>query len=182
MKAQSTTQPTRFVKYKNPNLGQIHYMVQRNDIDGLESWDSEYVVVSSFDRNSIISAIIRDKYTANEVEAILANISKGEGVLEYMRFQNWRDLAKSVADGSYLIEDLQSIISRQIIQVEMPFYETLVGGRFESLSDYALKAGVKTNIDVINNKATVYLSFLMPNHTTVLESDAEVVISYYSGI
>lgn len=182
MKAQNTTQPARILKYKNPNIGQVHYLVERNDIDGEENWDSQYVIVSGFDRNTIISAIIRDKYTANEVEAILANAAKGEGIKEFMQFQNWRDLAKSVADGSYLKDDLQSILDRQIIQVEMPFASTLAGGDLESLSDYAVKAGIKSHIDVLNNKATVYLSFLLPDHQAALENHPSVTISYHKGI
>ena len=140
MKANSTQEPERIVKYKDPNTGMVNYLVQRKDTEESENWDFRCVEVFSFDKDSIIDAVIRDKYKQSAVEAIISNFIKCDKLVELMQFQNWRDMAKQIADGKYTIEELQSILDRKIYVIDLPFADTLMGGKYEALADYVLKA------------------------------------------
>lgn len=45
----------------------------------------------------IVSAIVRDRYTADDVEAILANFADKGSDETYEAFQSWRNRAKEIA-------------------------------------------------------------------------------------
>ncbi len=54
-------------------------------------------IEGALDYGKVVSALVRDRYTADEVEAILANHAAGIGEEEYAAFQEWRERAKEIA-------------------------------------------------------------------------------------
>ena len=56
----------------------------------------EAVDVAELTRPSIISAIVRSRYSQDDVEAILANGNDEEHAQEWQEFQDWRKKAKDV--------------------------------------------------------------------------------------
>jgi hypothetical protein len=119
MKGNCNYQPPAFIPYGNTGAGQVLFLVERNDKtndDGIvtESWDYEMAVAPSPDRDSIITAIIRERYPADAVEAIINNHLTGDDTGEFAQLQSWRSLAKAVAGGKYLKTDLQEILSAEV--------------------------------------------------------------------
>lgn len=186
MKGNCDYQPPGIIEYGKTGTGQVLFNIERNDkeIDGEmhENWDFDYAEIPSFKRDDIIAAVIRSRYSQYQAESILSNFNKGEGIIEFMRFQNFRDLAKAVAEGHYLKRELQEFWDRKIIQVTLPFSETLKGGKWETLADYALKAKNNFTIDVKNNTAYVFVSWLLPDHTAVLVADNDVKLTKLPGL
>lgn len=58
----------------------------------------EAVDVPSLERSTIVSAIVRSRYSQDDVEAILANGNDEEHADEWAEFQAWRKKAKEIAD------------------------------------------------------------------------------------
>jgi hypothetical protein len=186
MKGNCNYQPNGIIEYGKTGTGQVLFNIERNDrdVDGdiHENWDFDYAEIKSFRRDDIVSAVIRSRYTQDQAEAVLANFNHGHDVELFMRFQNFRDLAKAVADGRHLKNELQEFYDRKIIRITMPFSDTLQGGKWEALADYALKAKNNFTVDVLNNVAHVYVSWLLPDHAVALGADPEVTISEHPGL
>jgi hypothetical protein len=86
----------------------INYNVEQVLKDEKTSYDCDQVLVwNEPTRDQIISAIIRDKYNQDQVEALTANYLAGKDVAEFAAFQTHRAIAKSVASGKFLKSDLQ---------------------------------------------------------------------------
>lgn len=178
-------QPNGFIPYKN-NSGQVLFNIERNDkvVDGQteENWDFNYAEVINQERSTIINAVIREKYSQADAEGLLADYAKGENMVEYLRFQNWREVAKAVADGKHLKSELAYLYAKKIIEVSIPFSDTLEGGKYASLADRILKVKSPSNVDIADNRVYVYVAFILPDDLTVLEADENVIIIEYSGI
>lgn len=78
---------------------------QGNDVRK-EAWTAHMVAyrheqpLSEDDYGKMVAAIIRSKYTADDVEAILSNHAAGENeeqLAEFLAFQAWRTAAKEAA-------------------------------------------------------------------------------------
>jgi len=119
MIANSDIRPERILKYGITGKGQINFLIEKKetqDAEGnpRESYDYRSVEVSSFAREAIINAVVREKYSQSEVEAIFANYLAGDDQGEYESFQHWRKLAKAVADGASLAEDLTPLLQEPV--------------------------------------------------------------------
>jgi hypothetical protein len=130
MKGNCNYQPPAQTNYGNTGGGQVNFLLERNDkTDAIgaitESWDYEVAEVTDFKRNTVITAIIRERYSADAVEAIINNHLTGEDAGEFAKLQNWRNLAKAVADGKYLKTDLQETMSAEVIDRLTEIDETL---------------------------------------------------------
>ncbi|HKK81999.1 MAG TPA: hypothetical protein VJ909_07115 [Prolixibacteraceae bacterium] len=134
------------------------------------------------DPAEVRKAITRDRYPADVVEELLSGFARGENVIEFMRYQNWRKLAAHAAAGAFYKTEFEDLINSEIIEVQLPFSETLQGGKHEALADYALKAKVNTYPDPVTNTVRVYLSYLTPEHRSLLENDNEVTITKHKGL
>lgn len=183
MRGNCNHQPESPIKYGVTGAGQVLFNVEKNnrDVDGevVENWDFDYVEVSDFTANTIVSAVVRSKYSQNEIDAIVANADSDP--LSYMRYQNYRRVAERVASGTYAKESLNDVTG-VIIEIVMPFSETLSGGTYEGLADYALKAGNKTVADVANDEARVYVRYLLDTHRNILEAADDVLITELDGL
>jgi hypothetical protein len=186
MKATATQKPEPFLRYGHTRAGQVTFNVQQTEQpdpeDTNERWEYDYVEVPENQRNKIITAIIRSKYNQDSVEALMANFQKGEKMVAFMQFQNFRDLAKAVASGQHLATELEEFYNRKVYEIELPFNETLAGGKYAALADYALKAKNFSVADVPNKIARVYVSWLLPDHSQLLANDPAVTITEHQGI
>lgn len=120
MTGNCSTKPERLIPYGKTGSGQVLFLAVRNDRvdqDGKlqESWDFEYTEVPDFGRSTIIDRIIRSRYAQDRVEAITQNHLSGEDQGEWAQLQAWRRLAKLVADGTYLKEELESLLGSIVV-------------------------------------------------------------------
>jgi len=173
MKGNSNTQPERLQKLGN--YWQIRWNIVRNDKtdeDGNthESWDYDYANCENPYRNGIIEGVIRSKYTKDEVEAILSNAYDRKDMLEYMKFQAWRETAKEVADNV-------PITQRQRIQVKMPFSFAEAGGKYEALADRIMKLGCPYEISKVDGVeyVTTWLLYIEEEHMHI-QTDPDLEI------
>ena len=83
------------------------FATEQKQIDGEEPvtvLTAENVDVVGISRSESVSAIVRDRYPQDRVEAILANGSDTEAhAAEMAAFQQWRAKAKEVADAAIVI-------------------------------------------------------------------------------
>lgn len=120
MTGNCNTRPDGILRYYPPGLGQIRFLIERNDKTNesgnlIESWDFEYAELSAgFDREQIINDVIRARYSQSQVEAIFANYLSGTDTGEYASFQRWRNVAKAVADGKYLKSEISYLLIAEV--------------------------------------------------------------------
>lgn len=109
MKNQSKNNPGPLTPFVHPfGNGYINFLIEQVENDGEVTFHYESAVYTSTDRNHLIEAIIRDKYSQFEVEAITQNFLADEDKGEFATFQRWRKLAKLVADGTYLKAEIEN--------------------------------------------------------------------------
>jgi len=84
-----------------PNQFYIHFNIEtKTDADGNSYQEADEVTVTDpNNRDEVIMAIVRYKYSENEVEAIILNYIIGLKIDEMNQLQQCRLLAKAVADG-----------------------------------------------------------------------------------
>ncbi len=173
-KANSNSQPDRLLT--TDSFTQIRWSIEQNDktsedADAIESWDYSYANCASDSYADLVEGIIRTKYTAAEVEAILANYAKKTSVLEYLKFQAWRSFAKQVAADEDETE-------QQVYALIMPLSFCLAGGKYETLADRILKVGSSYEIDSSGDTemVTVYVGEVFDDDSEVLAADEDVSI------
>lgn len=104
-----TDAPPQFVTYKK-HLGQkiytINYHVEHIDYDEQHGQPWRYSTVTlpvgRYDRATVISAVIRQRYSDDEMQAIINNYlldpTDAEAIMEFNAMQDYRRFAKSLAD------------------------------------------------------------------------------------
>lgn len=163
---------------------QVRWNIERKDItteDGkvIENWKYEYTNINSQDLSAIIAGVIRSRYTQDEAEAILANYAQRKDISEYLKFQEWRNLAKSVAAGKTLKEELVEHYEKQLIRVKMPLAFVLSSGKYEVLADRVMKLMCPYEISIENSIeiVTVWLGYIEPEHQHIqTDPDLEIEI------
>ena len=115
MKGNCNYQPPAIIKYGETGTGQVLWNIERTDKteDGklIENWNFDYCEVNNFNRETIISGVIRSKYSQNEVEAITSNFLQGKDTQEFSDYQTFRQFAKYVADGKVLKTDIDTAMA-----------------------------------------------------------------------
>lgn len=85
----------------------INYNIEEVTKEDRTSFDCDQVLIwNEPTREKIISAIVREKYSQDHVEAITANYLAGHDTQELAAFQVYREVAKKVASGIYLKTDI----------------------------------------------------------------------------
>ncbi len=174
MKGNSNSEPDR-LQYLG-TLVQVRWSIEQNDKENddgevVESWDYEYANCSSDSYANLVEGIIRTKYTADEVEAILANYAKKQNVLDYLKFQ---DMAK--------FRETSSCRRRNNRAAGLRRYDALSyclsGGIFETLADRILKLGSSYETDTSGEveMVTVYLSEIFDDDSTSLAAADDVSV------
>lgn len=159
---------------------QLNFAVEQTET----GYSHETVFVQQLDRDKIISAIIRDKYSVDAEFAIANNYADGIKIEEFCEFQKQRSLAKWLADqllnGDLVTReqyDAQYLLL-QYIKVTMPVSLLLTGGRYETLANDMLKKKVPWQLKE-NDVAEAYLGYILPEHLEILQADPEVTIEMY---
>lgn len=76
------------------------YDTETKEVDGeeIEVLVFENVdIEGAIDYGKVVSAVVRDKFSADAVEAILANHAEGTHQEDYDAYQEWRAKAKQIA-------------------------------------------------------------------------------------
>jgi len=138
------------------------------------SFNFNYVNIPDKVRESIIHAVIRDKYSQDAVEAITNNYLSSNNTLEYLKLLNYREYAKAIADQDNTT--MLAVKAATCYQVELPFYQTLSGGAYEDLSNRMLKVKMNFHVDLASNKAIAYPAWISNEDMQVLQEDPRVLI------
>ena len=100
MKQESTEKPKR-VENKGSNVV-LRFNIEETD----NGYSYEYVVVKlgNWNYSGIVSAIVRSRYSQDDVEAIILNAVDKEHMAKYEELQEWRKFAKQLAKSVLCIE------------------------------------------------------------------------------
>lgn len=178
MKAHSKQLPERIEQLGNGRHN-INYAVETTtDEQGNPDYVYDYATINGEPTyEEIVEAIIRDKYTASQETAIINNFNEDSNTQEYIDYLRHRDAAKFVAQTESLIMKEQFdtfLLSVTKIKVIIPIAKVLTGGAYASLADMMLKK--RAIYSATDTHVTVWLSYLLPEHRTILEADPEVTI------
>lgn len=100
MKQESTEKPKR-VENKGSNVV-LRFNIEETD----NGYSYEYVIVKlgNWNYSGIVSAIVRSRYSQDDVEAIILNAGDKEHMAKYEELQEWRKFAKQLAKSVLCIE------------------------------------------------------------------------------
>lgn len=102
MKGTSDTKPNTQLKSRGKT--QVLYNIKEavvTDMDGKTrtAWEYDYVEIDGeLTRDKIINGIIREKYSESAEFALVNNYLINKDVTEYNAFQDYRVMAKTIAD------------------------------------------------------------------------------------
>jgi hypothetical protein len=127
--------------------------------------------------DTIIEAIIKDKYSFQSEIAIINNYNSDKNVDEYMQYQQFRELAKWIAKQSNLltaqeIETQNATLKK--IKITTPLAKLVDGGIYAQLADMLIKT--KAIHTTVNDTVVVYLAYILPEHLAILQKDSQVKI------
>ncbi len=180
MKAQSHNLPARYQHIGNGRY-YINFNIEETIMDQPEGelltmfiYDS--VLVTHLTRDNVISAIIRDRYSIDQVEAITNNYLDGRNALEFIKLQNYRYYAKSIADDcDQAVIDLHKTAT--VFEVALPLELTMPGGVYSTLADKMIRLKVPFISLQSLNKAMAYPSWISEGDLAVLNADSRVTIN-----
>jgi len=174
MKGQSDKLPERIEKIGD--RVQIRWNITQRTIDfdakSITVYEYDYANCDSDSYEKLVSGIIRSRYNADQMEAIILNFSKKVDIEEYLRLQAFRNLAKHIASGN-------NTYTESAVKVTMPLAFALAGGKYESLADRVLKINSPHEIihdENENEIVIVYLKYIIEDHYNFLVADTEVDI------
>jgi len=125
----------------------------------------------------LVKSIIADKYTVDDELAVINNYNCDKDVQQYVDYLQFRELAKWIAiEDRLLTHDEVGAYNASLkkIRVTIPLSKVVEGGAYAQLADMLLKTRVIHT--TINNTIVVYLSHIEPEHLSILQSDADVII------
>lgn len=123
------------VQQISSNSWYIHFNIETKvDVDGNSYQEADEVIVTDpTNRNEVITAIIRSKYTQDAVEAIINNyLSDDDDTNEYADLQRWRKAAKAIASGTIRTK---TEIDSYILNEEVNGISEIVASIVEVLND-----------------------------------------------
>lgn len=180
MKAQAHNLPPRYQHigngryYVNFNIEQVNMDMGEGDPVLMYMYDS--VLVDRLTRDNVISAIIRDRYSIDQVEAITNNYLDGYNAIDWLKLQNYRSYAKAIADNAE-----QTVIdahkTAKVFAVELPLTAVMPGQPYNDLANKMLMLKVPFILDQLNNRTTVYPGWISDTDRGVLENDTQVTIT-----
>jgi len=102
MKAQSDTKPDKFIKSRGKiqfNFNIIEKLVE-DEYQTRNIFEYDYVEIENTERNTLINAVISNKYSKADEIAFINNKFRGksEDIIEYNEYNNYRAEAKQIVD------------------------------------------------------------------------------------
>lgn len=100
MKQESLEKPKK-VENNGSNVI-LRFNIEETD----NGYSYEYVVIKlgNWNYSGIVSAIVRSRYSQDDVEAIILNVGDEEHMAQYEELQEWRKFAKQLAKSVLRIE------------------------------------------------------------------------------
>lgn len=136
----------------------------------------KYIDIPNSDRDTIINALIRSKYTPEQENAILRKKLYGIETLDFLKLNNWIKYSKAVADGLSLNE----IKSESIYEITIPLDLCNLGYDYGGLAFQTLIKNINFESDSIQNTGKAYPSWISNDDMTILTSDPRVSITQIS--
>jgi len=101
MKGNSNTQPNQFEKSNGKTQFRYNIVetVRTNDDETtIPTWNYEYIDVDATDKDTLIRALMKDKYETSDEIALINNKFKGDtkGASDYAEYQAYRDVVKDI--------------------------------------------------------------------------------------
>lgn len=113
MKENSNKQPETLLFHSGGC--QVRWNIERRDratVEGgevVEMWDFDCAECKGASYPELVEGIVRSRYPASAVEALTANYLDGKDTDEFAAFQQFRQLAKAVANGLHTKAELDSL-------------------------------------------------------------------------
>jgi hypothetical protein len=143
------------------------------DEERADSFNYNYVNIPNTDRATIITAIIRTRYTADQESAILRKKQVGEDVIDFVKYNHFVTYAKTAADG----QDLAQCKEKTVYEINLsPLSITLQGGDYFALADYCLKMNIPYEANPLLDVAKAYPSWIKPEDQAAMENDPRVSV------
>lgn len=161
---------------EEPNKApQIRYDFSETTENGVRYFNFKYANVVENTRDSIINAIIRQRYTSDNETALLRNkISGGGGdSLAFLRYNNWVDYAKGVADGI----DLTPIKEETKYEIIIPLNLCDLNADYGGMAFQTLVKNIVFEADAINNVAKAYPSWVLESDLAIISQDPRVTVN-----
>jgi hypothetical protein len=136
------------------------------------SFNYAYVNVPNTSRGTIITAIIRTRYSADQEAAIVRKKQANEDVIDFLKYNNFANYAKAAADGN----DLSEFKQKTVYEITIPLAITLAGGDYEPLSDKSIKLNIPFESNSVEGYAKAYPSWLDETDQQAIEGDPRVEI------
>lgn len=153
---------------------QFRYDFRETELeDGTEIFLFNYVNVIKYDRDTIVSAIIRTRYSRDRVEAILRKKARGEDVIDFIKYNHFVNYAKAAFDEV----DMTALKNAEVYEIVIPLLLTLSGNDYAQLADKSLKLNIPYESDAVNQIAKAFPSWLTSEDETALENDTRVIFS-----
>lgn len=136
------------------------------------SFNYAYVNIADLSRGTIITAIIRTRYTADHEAAVVRKKQANEDVIDFVKYNNFVNYAKAAADGN----DLAEFKQKSVYEITIPINLTLAGGDYEPLADKSIKLNIPFESNAIEGYAKAYPSWLDETDQQAIEADQRVEI------
>lgn len=178
MESQSKNLPTRIL-YIGRMQHHVNYGLYTTiSDDGTTDFHYETALINGdATHDMIVQSIIADKYSFEAEIALINNFNTDKQVDEYMQYQQFRQLAKWIAEQPQLLtaEEVEAQnVALKKIKVTIPLSKVVDGGIYAPLADMLIKT--KAIHTTIVDKVVVYLAYLLPEHRAILEADPDVII------
>lgn len=156
-----------------PMYVQIRYDFLETNEAGLRYFNFKYVDVPENDREIIINAVIRLRYSQDQENALLRKKLMGFQSLEFLKFNNYVTYAKAVADGL----DLTAIKTSTVFEITIPLELCAIGYDYGSMAFETIIKNISFEADAINGIGKAYPTWLAPQAQAVLQSDPRVSLT-----
>jgi|GEM_PF-1345842 len=147
------------------------------ELEGRTIFNYEIIEICSCDYDEIVRKLIEEKYSIDQETALINNFNANIKVDEYIIYQQFREIAKLIAQSINIttksqIEEFVQLTKK--IKITLPISKILAGGVYYNLADMLLKKrAIYTSTDT---HVIVWLSYILPDDLAILQVDPEVSI------
>lgn len=178
MKANAKFLPPRLLDLGNGQYHFNHSVEVLTDESNQPDYHYDAVLVNGEPTyNLLVTSIIADRYSTAQELALINNFNADKDVQEYVDYQRYRELAKALALTDALtyksqVAELRATTAK--IKVTLPINKVVAGGVYAGLADLLMKK--KAIFASTGTHVSVWLSYLLPEHSAILSADPEVTI------
>jgi hypothetical protein len=152
---------------------QVRYDFFETNENGTRYFNFKYIDVVENVRDTIIVSLIRLRYTQDQENALLRQKLMGISSIEFLKFNNYVNYSKAVADGL----DLTAIKAATAFEIIIPLDLCNMGADYGSMAFETIIKNITFEADALNNVGKAYPSWLDPTAQAVLQSDPRVSLS-----